>query len=334
MHPRVAGPLGKVKQHPGFTLYALDDNSTRAVIYIDRRLTASATNAPKPALVSATMNGLTITNTAAATAALQTTPQGQVPGGHTTTPNSPFPPPAAFETRQALEEYAWAVYDVLAGVVGRFAIRPGKHTRSARWWTEVLATAREVEPVIYQEMAAYLVTQVFRPAGAQEGTGLPARLPAPPDWAAKLAAVSNDDELKDAILEATSNVAGAVPSRSALDLVQSLVHDAEPMVRQSYHELLVTVDVDSTYLSVDTTKTEVLHIPPVASGPSAIESTQRGSQLKSDFADTPTKTGLAYIRRQRASGPSPDGNRVAWGLGRGLVSLQTPRKGAGYPSQL
>jgi len=76
------------------------------------------------------------------------------------------------------------------------------------------------------------------------------------------------------------DVAGAVPSRSALDLVQSLVHDAEPMVRQSYHELLVTVDVDSTYLSVDTTKTEVLHIPPVASGPSAIESTQRGSQLK------------------------------------------------------
>jgi len=62
MHPRVAGPLGKVKRHPGFTLYALDDNSTRAVIYIDRRLTASATNAPKPALVSATMNGLTITN--------------------------------------------------------------------------------------------------------------------------------------------------------------------------------------------------------------------------------------------------------------------------------
>jgi hypothetical protein len=59
-----------------------------------------------------------------------------------------------------------------------------------------------------EEMAAYLVTQVFRPAGAQEGTGLPARLPAPPDWAAKLAAVSNDDELKDAILEATSNTPG------------------------------------------------------------------------------------------------------------------------------
>lgn len=44
------------------------------------------------------------------------------------------------------------MYDVLAGVVGRFAIRPGKHTRSARWWTEVLATAREVEPVIYRKL--------------------------------------------------------------------------------------------------------------------------------------------------------------------------------------
>jgi len=67
---------------------------------------------------------------------------------------------------------------------------------------------------------------------------------------------------------------------------------------------------------------------------SRVERLPADHPFRSDFADTPTKTGLAYIRRQRASGPSPDGNRVAWGLGRGLVSLQTPRKGAGYPSQL
>jgi len=43
------------------------------------------------------------------------------------------------------------------------------------------------------------------------------------------------------------DVAGAVPSRSALDLVQALVHDAEIMSRQGYHGLLVTLDVDSAY---------------------------------------------------------------------------------------
>jgi len=47
-----------------------------------------------------------------------------------------------------------------------------------------------------------------------------------------------------------SDVAGAVPSRSALDLVQALIHDAETMSRQGYHGLLVTLDVDSAYPSV------------------------------------------------------------------------------------
>jgi len=46
------------------------------------------------------------------------------------------------------------------------------------------------------------------------------------------------------------NVAGAIPSRSALDLVQSLVHDAETMARQGYYGFLVTLDVDSAYPSV------------------------------------------------------------------------------------
>ncbi|EGS20156.1 uncharacterized protein CTHT_0046630 [Thermochaetoides thermophila DSM 1495] len=45
------------------------------------------------------------------------------------------------------------------------------------------------------------------------------------------------------------DVAGAVPSRSALDLVQALVHDAETMSRQGYHGLLVTLNVDSAYPS-------------------------------------------------------------------------------------
>ncbi|EGS22289.1 uncharacterized protein CTHT_0018100 [Thermochaetoides thermophila DSM 1495] len=46
------------------------------------------------------------------------------------------------------------------------------------------------------------------------------------------------------------DVAGAIPSRSALDLVQSLVHDAETMARQGYHGLLVNLDIDSAYPSV------------------------------------------------------------------------------------
>ena len=50
---------------------------------------------------------------------------------------------------------------------------------------------------------------------------------------------------------------------------------------------------------------------------SRVERLPADHPFRSDFADTPTKTGLAYIRRQRASGPSPDGSRVAWGLGRG-----------------
>ena len=46
------------------------------------------------------------------------------------------------------------------------------------------------------------------------------------------------------------DVAGVIPSRSALDLAQALVHDAETRSRQGYHGLLVTLDVDSAYPSV------------------------------------------------------------------------------------
>lgn len=46
------------------------------------------------------------------------------------------------------------------------------------------------------------------------------------------------------------DVARALPSRSALDLVQTHVHDAETKSLQGYHGLLVTLDVDSAYLSV------------------------------------------------------------------------------------
>jgi len=48
------------------------------------------------------------------------------------------------------------------------------------------------------------------------------------------------------------DVAGAVPPRLALDLVQALVHGAKSMSRQGYryHGLLVTLDVDPAYPSV------------------------------------------------------------------------------------
>ncbi|EGS17101.1 uncharacterized protein CTHT_0074300 [Thermochaetoides thermophila DSM 1495] len=239
------------------------------------------------------------------------------------------------------------------------------HTKSVSWWSEVLATARETDPIVYRKLckevrvnfyrervatastpaewgkilrwrsghsddqltvmvvngrvisdtervASYLATQAFRPAGAQEGSR-PAwpgpRLP--PEWAARLADRPSDDELKDAFLGAISNTPGpdwtfkqatvvtrskpgrdprsykgwrpitavnfrqtcgeasgpkddsggaklgAAPQtlqepshRSALDLVQALVHDAETMSRQGYHGLRVTLDVDSAYPSV------------------------------------------------------------------------------------
>jgi len=47
-----------------------------------------------------------------------------------------------------------------------------------------------------------------------------------------------------------SDTAGAIPSRSAPDLVQALIHNAETKARQGYHNLLVILDVDSAYPSV------------------------------------------------------------------------------------
>ena len=54
--------FGRVRRHLGFTLYAIDDSSTRAAIFVDRRLSASAPMAPNPGLVSISLNGLTIVN--------------------------------------------------------------------------------------------------------------------------------------------------------------------------------------------------------------------------------------------------------------------------------
>ncbi|EGS22095.1 uncharacterized protein CTHT_0039810 [Thermochaetoides thermophila DSM 1495] len=171
----------------------------------------------------------------------------------------PPPAPASFASREELEQFAWAVYDVLAGVAGRFSIRPGKHNKSASWWSEGLATARETNPVVYrklckearvnfykeristatssaewgrilrwrkdapdnrpmvmivdgrvvsdtEQVAAYLATQAFRPAGAQEGprpAWLGPRLPL--EWPTRLAAPLSDEELKDAFFGALVN---------------------------------------------------------------------------------------------------------------------------------
>ncbi|EGS19553.1 uncharacterized protein CTHT_0050270 [Thermochaetoides thermophila DSM 1495] len=273
----------------------------------------------------------------------------------------PPPAPASFASREELEQFAWAVYDVLAGVAGRFSIRPGKHNKSASWWSEGLATARETDPVVYRKLCKEARVNFYKEristatSSAEWGRILRWRKDAPDNRPMVMIVdgrvvsdteqVAADEELKDAFFGALSNtpgpdgvplaflrhawelvrpaaraitegcmalgvfpqafrqatvitlskpgrdprsykgwrpitllstfgkgverllarrmtaaalcsgllplsVAGAIPSRSALDLVQSLVHDAETMARQGYHGLFVTLDIDSAYPSV------------------------------------------------------------------------------------
>mgnify|MGYP003767386003 CR=1 FL=1 len=53
---------GRVRRHPGFTLYAIDDRATRAAIYVDRRLLVSTPTAPEHGLVTVSLQGITIVN--------------------------------------------------------------------------------------------------------------------------------------------------------------------------------------------------------------------------------------------------------------------------------
>ncbi|EGS17899.1 uncharacterized protein CTHT_0072580 [Thermochaetoides thermophila DSM 1495] len=125
---------------------------------------------------------------------------------------------------------------------------------------------KEARLNFYRERVASASTPVEPSArkGPREPSSGLARHSSSFDWAAKLADPPSDAEIKNAILGAASNtpgldgvplaffrhtwelmrpaaraiagdVAGAVPSRSALNLVQALVYDAETMSRQGYH---------------------------------------------------------------------------------------------------
>jgi len=66
-----------------------------------------------------------------------------------------------------------------------------------------------------EQVAAYLATQAFRPAGAQEGprsAWLGPRLPS--EWSTRLAVPPSDEKLMGTFLGATSNTPGpdGVPS--------------------------------------------------------------------------------------------------------------------------
>ena len=76
------------------------------------------------------------------------------------------PPPKGFESREQLDTYAWDVFDVLTGVVGRFAVRPSKHTRGAPWWSEVLATAREIDLAVYRKLCKEAQVNFYREKAA------------------------------------------------------------------------------------------------------------------------------------------------------------------------
>ncbi|EGS22288.1 uncharacterized protein CTHT_0018090 [Thermochaetoides thermophila DSM 1495] len=54
--------FGRVRRHPGFTLYAVDNGAIRAAIYVGRRLSASAPTAPEHGLLSVSLQGITIVN--------------------------------------------------------------------------------------------------------------------------------------------------------------------------------------------------------------------------------------------------------------------------------
>jgi len=52
-----------------------------------------------------------------------------------------------------LEDLAWLVHDMLVGVVKGFAKKVGSRTKSAPWWSPVLATARDLDPTVYVDCA-------------------------------------------------------------------------------------------------------------------------------------------------------------------------------------
>ena len=47
-------------------------------------------------------------------------------------------------------------------MVGRFVVRHCKHTRGAPWWSEVLATAREIDPAVYRKLCREARVNFYR----------------------------------------------------------------------------------------------------------------------------------------------------------------------------
>ena len=79
-------------------------------------------------------------------------------------------PPASLPDREGLEQYAWTLFDVLAGIAGRFSVRPDKHTKSATSWSDVLATARETDPIVYRQLCKEVRVNFYREKVASAST--------------------------------------------------------------------------------------------------------------------------------------------------------------------
>jgi hypothetical protein len=47
-------------------------------------------------------------------------------------------------------------------VAGRFLTRPNRHTKRAPWWSEVLATARETDPILYRKLCKEARANFYR----------------------------------------------------------------------------------------------------------------------------------------------------------------------------
>ena len=183
-----------------------------------------------------------------------------------------IPRPRQFHSPQELEDFVWAIFDAMKGMVGRFVVPSSPHTKSAPWWSEVLQVSRDTDPLVFrklckearmnyyrnqaatatslvdwgrilkgrkgssddrpscilvngrsilnvEDIAAYLATQAFRPAGAGSGPRpLWSGPKIPPDLRSKLVAPPSDEELTDSFLGASSNTPG--PDEAPLAFVR------------------------------------------------------------------------------------------------------------------
>ncbi|EGS18431.1 uncharacterized protein CTHT_0050280, partial [Thermochaetoides thermophila DSM 1495] len=212
--------FGRVRRHLDFTLHAIDDGATRAAIYVNRRLSTLAPTAPEHGLVTISLQGRTLCS-------LQVDPNSFIIVGDFNAHHPDWDPRARPNPKgDMVREWIAA-----RGATSRLADPPSDdELKNAFLGATSNTPGPDGVPLAFFRHTWELV----RPAARAIAEGCI-------KWGA----------FPKAFKQATVVILSK-PGRdpSALDLVQALVHDAETMSRQGYHELLVTLDVDSAYPSV------------------------------------------------------------------------------------